>query len=361
MAELQSLLVNDSASNNFPTASNTTDVGYIWFNDSSSKIEYSGWSGDSIIAKELGNSIPSTSGSVPALYEFTSNTFNNSSATGATGPTLSNCQTEYSGQAFLNGFFSVTSGVQFWTVPQDGDYSFTIQGATGGQGGSDLTYGKPAQCTGTFTLSSGDIVRIVVGQSGTNGAGTCGGSGGGGGGATAVSYGTTEANSTSNIIAIAGGGGAGAVNVDAGDAQTTQGSLPSQGSSSSTTPSLGNGGASAPTACVTSGNGGGGWNTAGNDVQTNGGGEALSASLPQGGDVNYKDGGFGGGGSGGQYAGGGGGGYTGGSGGGLTTCSCGSINGGTGGGSTSNLSGGSITILSSASTNSHGSVAITKL
>ena len=81
MAELQSLLVNDSASNNFPTASNTTDVGYIWFNDSSSKIEYSGWSGDSIIAKELGNSIPSTSGSAPALYQFTSNTFNNSKAT----------------------------------------------------------------------------------------------------------------------------------------------------------------------------------------------------------------------------------------------------------------------------------------
>ena len=36
MAELQSLLVNDSASNNFPTASNTTDVGYNWFNDSAS-------------------------------------------------------------------------------------------------------------------------------------------------------------------------------------------------------------------------------------------------------------------------------------------------------------------------------------
>lgn len=26
-------------SNNFPTASNTTDVGYIWFNDSSSVFE----------------------------------------------------------------------------------------------------------------------------------------------------------------------------------------------------------------------------------------------------------------------------------------------------------------------------------
>lgn len=360
MAELQSLLVNDSASNNFPTASNTTDVGYIWFNDSSSVFEYSGWSGDSIIAKELGNSTPSTSGSAPALYQFTTNTFNNATSTGYAGPTLANCQTEYSGQAFLSGFFSVTNGVQFWTVPQDGDYSFTIKGATGGQGGGDSTYGKPAQCTGTFTLSSGDIVRIVVGQSGINGSGTCSGTGGSGGGATAVSYGTSVATSTSNIIAIAGGGGGGGTDVDAGDAQTTQGSVASVGSTNSGVPTLGNGGLSAG-GCVTTACGGGGWNTDGNSTLTNGGGKTLSSSSPQGGDSTQRDGGFGGGGSSGQYSGGGGGGYTGGNGGGLTTCSCSRINGGTGGGSTSNLSGGSITILSSASTNSHGEVVITKI
>jgi hypothetical protein len=358
MAELQSLQIDESSSFVFPTASNTTDVGYIWFNDSSSVFEYSGWSGDGIIAKELGNSSPSSSGSAPSLYEFTSNTFTNASTTGYLGPSLSNCQTAYSGQAFLSGYFTVSNGVQFWTVPSDGNYSFTIQGATGGKGGGDSSYGKPARCTGTYTLSSGDVVRIVVGQVGINGAGTCSGAGGGGGGATAVSFGTTAGNSNGTIIAIAGGGGGGSTGVDAGNAQITQGSLASNGSPNSAVPTTGYGGLVAG-GCVNSGNGGGGWLGAGTDEQSGGGGEQINSSLPNGGNLSYKDGGFGGGGASGPYAAGGGGGYTGGCGGGLPTCSCSNLSGGTGGGSINNLSSGVTSIITSAALGTHGYVTIT--
>lgn len=66
MAELQSLQIDESSSFAFPTASNTTDVGYIWFNESSSVFEYSGWENENIVAKVLGNSTATTSGSAPA-------------------------------------------------------------------------------------------------------------------------------------------------------------------------------------------------------------------------------------------------------------------------------------------------------
>ena len=51
------------------------------------------------------------------LYDFTTETFTNCGQTGPTGPTISQCQTEYSGTNFISSFFCAYQGYQQWTVP----------------------------------------------------------------------------------------------------------------------------------------------------------------------------------------------------------------------------------------------------
>ena len=58
-------------------------------------------------------------------------TFTNCGATGKSGPTQSDCNSEYSGTS-LDGNVTVSSGIQTWTVPSSGTYTIEVWGADGG-------------------------------------------------------------------------------------------------------------------------------------------------------------------------------------------------------------------------------------
>ena len=64
----------------------------------------------------------------------------------------------------LNGSVTITPKVFKRTVPANGTYTIEVWGARGGASGSN--YGKGARMKGDFTLSQGDVLKIVVGQMG---------------------------------------------------------------------------------------------------------------------------------------------------------------------------------------------------
>ena len=116
-------------------------------------------------------------------------TFTNCGNSGNSGPSQSQCDSSYSG-GLLDGEITVTSGLQEWVVPASGDYVITAYGAQGDSGGTG------AVMSGDFSLTAGDVLTILVGQSGS--------SAGGGGGSFVVQSGSP--------LIIAGGGGAGTDN-----------------------------------------------------------------------------------------------------------------------------------------------------
>ena len=256
---------------------------------------------------------PQTSSSSSGTFTFT-----NCSATGRTGPTQSQINSTYSSGNSLNGGVTInTQGIQEWTVPATATYTIEAYGA---QGGGDYG-GKGAKIIGTFNLSSGDVLKILVGQVGEHNAsdGRCNSSGGGGG--TYVTK--SPYNNTNSILVIAGGGGG------AGDAYTcsteqltgTGGSTGNDGLPGTVTTRL----------ATIYGTGGNGGSKAGNTGASCGAGfignsttylnsswadEAYSfINGGEGANMDHSscgaDGGFGGGGAG-AYGAGGGGGYSGG-------------------------------------------------
>jgi hypothetical protein len=138
------------------------------------------------------------------LYTFTSPfTFTNAGATGRLGPTLSQLQNSSTGYGTTgttawvgnSNYFGVTGGIQEWTVPEDGTYQIQALGGGG-------KYSSGATMRGDFTLTRGEIIRILVGQSrAANHSGL-----GGGGGSFVV---RSPYNTTASILVIAGGGGGG--------------------------------------------------------------------------------------------------------------------------------------------------------
>ena len=118
------------------------------------------------------------------LYVFTSHTFTNCSATGTSGPAQSSCRSAYSTTwDESDSYFTVVSGIQYWVVPTTGSYTIEAGGAKGGNGNSGAG-GAGAKITGTFDLTAGETIRILVGQSGGNHPTSAGGAnatGGGGG------------------------------------------------------------------------------------------------------------------------------------------------------------------------------------
>lgn len=136
----------------------------------------------------------------PALYAFTTATFR-PATTGRFGPTLAEAKTGVTGDANVavwrdsTTYFNVTAtGIQTWVVPQNGSYTIEVWGAQGGNGAGNTYWGGyGARMKGTFTLTGGDTLKILVGQSG-------GASYGGGGGMTAV------ATSANTPLIVAGGG-----------------------------------------------------------------------------------------------------------------------------------------------------------
>ena len=88
-------------------------------------------------------------------------TLTNCSSTGKSGPSQSDCNSEYSGTS-LEGLVTVTSGIQKWIVPYSTTYTIEAYGAEGGG-----SYGgKGAKMSGDFSLGEGDVIIILVGQKG---------------------------------------------------------------------------------------------------------------------------------------------------------------------------------------------------
>jgi hypothetical protein len=230
------------------------------------------------------------------LYAFASHTFTNAGITGQNGPSLSQTRSAYvsttwaSNSAFFN---MTTNGIQEWTVPTTGVYRIEAYGAKGGN--SDC-YGRSggfgARMRGDFTLTKGEVLKILVGQMGGN---NCY-DGAGGGGTFVTSF------SNSPLIIAAGGGGGSASGFSGSG--TISGRVESTGSSTS----WGSGGSS--------GSGGGGSTAGGGGGLTgNGSGSWFGRSFTNNGvgGSGQSLGGFGGGGgSGGTNGSGGGGGYSGG-------------------------------------------------
>lgn len=135
------------------------------------------------------------------LYEFTSNTFTNATAEGMTGPTLSQCQSAYSGQAFLSENFTTSNGIQIWTIPGTGTYRFDINGAAGGypQQGSASQGHWGARIQMDIVLQSGQQIAMAVGQKGSQTSGSQYNAGGGGG-TFVYDY------PTNTLYGVAGGG-----------------------------------------------------------------------------------------------------------------------------------------------------------
>ena len=124
--------------------------------------------------------------------------FTNLGASGRNGPTT--LGSHYTGHN-RDGQVRLSSGVQLWTVPYTGDYRIEAVGAAGGYDAGYLSAqyrGRGTRMIGTFSLSKGEIIQILVGQEGgiNN---YWYGSGGGGG--------TFVVRESNTPLIIAGGGG----------------------------------------------------------------------------------------------------------------------------------------------------------
>jgi hypothetical protein len=258
--------------------------------------------------------------------------FTNAGKEGREGPTWTETNASYVGTN-LEGNVSMTSqGIQEWTVPVTGTYVIEAVGARGGKHPSvDKFPGAGAYVRGKFSLNSGDVIKILVGQIGESSSGSTSGGGGG-------SFVVLDQNNTPLVVAGGGGGlgyGPNAEVVSGGNSETV--GLPSwEGIGHGTNGQAGTG--SAP--------GGGFFNDNSNSGKSFlNGGEGYNASI---------DGGFGGGGgTSNNYKGGGGGGYSGGGG-------TGGYGGGGGGGGGSFSADTNSTIFSDTNFNT-GLVIITKI
>jgi len=251
-------------------------------------------------------------------FQGNSATFTNCGKEGKDGPSQGDCNTAYSGTN-LEGFVTVSGGIQSWTVPSNATYTIKVYGASGGDNGKDAGWvscphfcrdgGKGAIMQGDFTLSTGTVLKILVGHHPQNVNWLNGGGGG-----------TFVVLSDNTPLIIGGGGGGVIYQVDSHsgiDASiTTTGNNGKNGSAGG---SNGNGGSS------TRGGGGGGLLTDGGEDSRRSGTRGRSfLNGSQGGtatDTNTGDGGFGGGGASirvnnniGDQGAGGGGGYSGGGG-----------------------------------------------
>ena len=253
--------------------------------------------------------MPTTSNHSNGTYTFT-----NAGATGREGPTQAQVNASYAGTN-LAGLVTInTQGIQEWTVPASGTYRIEAWGAKGGNGTDphaggigQNTPGKGAYLAGSFTLTSGELIKILVGQAGES---AIGDGGGGGGGGTFVAKGS----GTPLIVAGGGGGGGGRSNQHGVNASlSTSGTSTANNAGAPGQSGLGGSGGGETWG---SGGGGGFLGDGGNGGNPSTGGHSFS----NGGTGGQKKstypavGGFGGGG-GVAYSGGGGGGYSGGAGG----------------------------------------------
>lgn len=159
-------------------------------------------SGDTYFLKNV--SISDFAGS-QALYTLASNThtFTSCGVTGRVGPTLAQMRTAYSSTTWKDTYLTqgAFQGYQDWTVPVSGVYELTAAGASGYDGSGSGGVGRGAIVKGRVTLTKGETVTIVVGQTGD--APVSGGLYGGSGGGTFV-----VRKSNGAPLFVAGGGSA---------------------------------------------------------------------------------------------------------------------------------------------------------
>ena len=239
-------------------------------------------------------------------------TFNTGGQTGITIPSLSQMTSTYSTNGFPwtanTAYFNMNAdnGIQLWTVPATGTYQIIAAGANGGNNAANTNGGRGIIVSTTVSLTSGQIIKILVGQRGARGGGINANAGGGGGGSF-VAY-----NNNTPILVAGGGGGRSGSGAASGN-----GILTTTGTNTGTLGNAGSGGNG-------SGFGGcGGAGFYGNYSNTNGTVVTLTNSFVNGGNgqvqgtnstPSYNVGGFGCGGAcdfNGQGSGGGGG-YSGG-------------------------------------------------
>ena len=136
----------------------------------------------------------------PVLFHFSdfSAVFTNLGASGRLGPNT--LGSHYKGQHH-DGQVTLSSGIQQWTVPYTGEYRIEAVGAAGGHdiySTPGQNQGRGARMIGTFNLSKGEIIQILVGQEGgiNKNSQTSGGGGG-----------TFVVRGSNTPLIIAGGGG----------------------------------------------------------------------------------------------------------------------------------------------------------
>jgi hypothetical protein len=251
-----------------------------------------------------------------SLYTLTSNThtFTSGGVTGRVGPDLATLRTSYTtADSWKNTYLQQGNfqGYQDWTVPVSGIYEFDARGASGFDGSGAGGVGRGAIVKGRISLTKGEIITIVVGQTGA--APTSGAAGGSGGGTFVV-------RKAGNVpLFVAGGGSA-----ESGSGAGRDGVTTNLGGTS--TAGIPSGGASSFGGRSTGGfsSGGAGFAGAGQAGSSgNLGGESYATGLAHG--TNARVGGYGGFGGAGQSDGnfvtqsGGAGGYSGGGGARTTT------------------------------------------
>ena len=232
-------------------------------------------------------------------------TFTTLGAQGPTGPTNTS---GYQGTT-LQGKVTLDGGIQKWRVPVNGSYVIEAWGASGAQSESKGTLvrpgGKGAYMKGTFNLTRGTLLKILVGQAGSTGAVGESPLPGGGGGGTFI---TSSSNAA--LIVAGGGGGGGAKTGDNYDGDPGQ--ISEEGSRSGG--SSGKGGTilriSSPSDSF-EGGAGGGLNGDGQSAIVAEGGNSFKNGGEGGDSTSGAKGGYGGGGGGLHFPGAGGG-YSGG-------------------------------------------------
>lgn len=209
-----------------------------------------------------------------------------------------------------------TGDIQTWTVPTTGVYTISATGASGGlgrtTGGTDIRGGYGAKMSASFSLTQGQVIKVVVGQAGTNTASSYAGGGGGGG---------TYVYTSTNVPLVVAGGGGGAgqyeLSLSKDAATTVNGKNGVRGDQTNEmAPGIGGSNGFGGNGSSSYSGGGAGWANSGADSTYAAGGKSPLEGAAGGSNGSpTAPGGFGGGGAS-RTGGGGGGGYSGGGGGG---------------------------------------------
>ncbi len=229
--------------------------------------------------------------------------FTNCGKEGSEGPSQAQCDaayagTELEGDVELHGPWG---GIQKWMVPEPGSYRITATGASGHQDPVEPNVsGLGALVEGVFDFEPGQVLWVLVGQSGQQG---------GGGGGTFVAEGQSHASA--RPLLVAGGGGGASDDGPGYDAACTPYTHPQREARDTITDSgfgLGLGGWGS---ALQPGGGGAGYFGDGDDHESPESPMRARAFVGGGRGDTRNPGGFGGGGGGGD-GGGGGGGFSGG-------------------------------------------------